>query len=156
MFNPSKRSLLGLVFCTGMVGAMAATSASPASAAPAAVTVNATLQTQTLKVTGSHFAPGSKVAIALVNTRTWKMVATGSTYAQFAIRQCSWTIRDCSEPNPAAGTISYVMHLKHLFKASNLHVLYRSAGLTGSHAVRAVAQTPSRCNKGELDCLPTS
>jgi hypothetical protein len=156
MFNPSKRSILGLVFCTGMVGAMASQSGTPVAAAHAPVAVDATLQSQTLRVTGSNFNPGSRVAIALVNTRTWKMVARGSTYAQFAIRQCSWTIRDCSEPNPAAGTVSYTMYLKHLLKASNLHVLYRSAGVTGSQAVRAVAQTPSRCDKGELDCLPTS
>jgi hypothetical protein len=156
MFNPSKRSLLALALCTGMIGAMAATSASPASAAPAAVTVNATLQTQTLKVTGSNFVPGSKVAIAVVNTSTWKMVATGSTYAQFAVRQCSpLPYPNCSEPNPLAGSISYSMHLKAVAKASDLHVLYRSAGKTGSQAVQDSVQTasPPRHCGFRADCI---
>ena len=100
MFNPSKRSILALAFCTGLVGAMAA-SASPASAATPTVTVNATLLSQTLKVTGAHFVPGNRVAIAVVNTSNWKLVAKGATYAEVAIRQCRpWSYRDCTEPNP--------------------------------------------------------
>ena len=87
----------------------------------------------TLHITGSNFAPGSQVRIAVMTTSPWKLFAKGSTYAQFAIRQCSWTYRDYSEPNPAAGTISYTMHLKSLLKTSNLVVLYRSTGHTGMH-----------------------
>lgn len=144
MLTPSKRTILGLALCTGMVGAMASQTDTPVLAAHAPITMDATLQSQTLQVTGSHFTPGSRVEIALVNTRTWKMVATGSTYAQLAIRQCSRTIRDCSESNPAAGTVTYTLQLQHLLKASNLQVLYRSAGHSGSHAVRAVAYAPPK------------
>ena len=156
MFTPSKRSILGLALCTGMIGGMAATSASPASASTAAVTVNATLLSQTLKVTGSHFTPGSKVAIAVVNTSSWKLVAKGATYAEVATRQCRpWSYRDCTEPNPLAGTISFSLHLKRAAKASDLHVLYRSAGLTGSQSVQDSTQTasPPRHCGFRADCI---
>jgi len=136
MITPLKRSILGLVLCAGTVGAMASEAAPPVAAAPAPVRVNATLQSYTLQVTGSNFKPGSWLTIGLVNARSMKLVARVSTYAQFAIRQCSWTIRDCSEPNPAAGTISYTIHLRHLVKASNLVVLYRYAGRLAMLAVK--------------------
>jgi len=138
----------------GVVGAVASQSATSIAAIPQPV-MEATLQSQTLHVTGLNFSPGGKVAIALVNTRTMKLVAKGSTHAQLAIRQCAWTIRDCSEPNPAAGTISYTMHLKRAMSASDLELLYRSAGKTRSQTVKASVQTvspPRRCGV-RADCV---
>ena len=154
MITPLKRSILGLILCAATAaGATAPGLATSSAAVPSKPTISVTarvttvylnvptpraiaVRRSTLHITGSGFTPGSRVTIAVVNTSSWKLFAKISTYAQFAIRQCSWTIRDCSEPNPAAGTISYTLHLKQVVKASNLVVLYRYAGRLAMLAVK--------------------
>ena len=74
MFTRNKRSVLGLVLCAGVVGAIASGSATSVAAIPEPV-MEATLQSQTLHLIGSNFRPGDKVAVALVNTRSMKLVA---------------------------------------------------------------------------------
>jgi hypothetical protein len=146
--------ILGLALCGTAAGAMAPGLATPSVAAPATPRIAVTAQVTTsylsmpsrdetfrtiavhrltLHITGSHFTPGSKVRIAVMNTHPWKLFAKGSTYAGFAIRQCPRAIHDCSEPNPRAGTIDYRMRFSSFPAAANLVVLYRSAGHTGMH-----------------------
>jgi len=153
MFTSRTVSILALALCAMAAGATTpalAAHAAAASAAPKVAVVghvstylatarnprrDQMVRQLTLRITGSHFVPGSRVAIALVNTRTWEIMARGSTYAGFAVRQCSWTIRDCSEPNPRAGTIDYRVLLSPAPAAPNLLVLYRSAGDAGMQGV---------------------
>ena len=152
MITSRRLSILGLALCITAAGATAPALARHVAAASAAPTVAVVghvsthyvkshnpegyaVHQMTLRITGSNFVPGGRVTIALVNIRTWEIVAKGSTYAEFAIRQCSWTIRDCSEPNPRAGTIDYRLRLSSAPAAANLVMLYRSAGRTGMHGV---------------------
>jgi hypothetical protein len=156
MFTRNKCSVLGLVLCAGVVGAIASGSATSVAAIPEPV-MEATLQSQTLHVIGSNFGPGGTVAIALVNTRAMKLVAKGSTHAQDSVvwAPCPWNYSLCAKPNPKAGTLSYTMHLKRAMSASNLELLYRSAGKTRSQAVKAAVQTvtpPPRCGVRVATC----
>jgi hypothetical protein len=137
---------------------MASGSATSVAAIPEPV-MEATLQSQTLHLTGSNFKPGGKVSIALVNTRAMKLVAKGSTYAEDAViwAMCPWDYGLCSKPNPNEGTISYTMHLKRAMAASDLELLYRSAGQTRLQEVTAAPQPvspPHQCDTRAACILP--
>ena len=91
----------------------------------------------TLRITGSHFAPGSKVGVAVINIFWWKVLARGATYAQRTTISmlCGDDGKTCSEANPRAGTINYRVWLSSAPRASNLLVLYRSPGDAGTQGV---------------------
>ena len=147
-----KLIILGLTLSAVMAGVTAPGLAAGVSAAPAtpSVAVSArvttvyltmpipgsviTLHRLTLHITGSHFAPGSTVRIAVMHTSPWKLLATASTHAQRAVIT-AWCPGHyvCSAPNPRAGTIDYRMRFSYAPAASSLVVLYRSAGHTGMH-----------------------
>jgi hypothetical protein len=90
-----------------------------------------------LRITGSNFKPGRKVGIAVINTFRWEVLAKGSTYAQRATTRvvCGHDFELCSRPNPRAGTFDYRVRLSYAPAASNLLVLYRTAGDAGMQAV---------------------
>jgi hypothetical protein len=154
VFTSRWLNIFGLALC---VTAAATTPAlvRPASASPAAPTLTAVghlgtylatarnpkqdhLVTQlTLQITGSHFAPGSKVRIAVLNTARWQVAARGWTYAQRATTTviCGHDFKTCARPNPQAGTISYRLWLSSAPRIANLLTLYRSAGASGMRHV---------------------
>jgi hypothetical protein len=112
----------------------------------------------TLHITGSHFVPGSRVSIAVLNTSRWQVIARGATPAQRATTQviCGHDFAVCSRPNPRAGTIDFRLPLGFVrhplltwvcghehevcsrpnpHVAANLLVLYRSTGDPGMERV---------------------
>ena len=90
-----------------------------------------------LHITGRDFHPGSKVALAVVNTIGWKFLARGETYADVDVvaRSCPWGHSMCWTANPRAGMIDYRIRLDNPPAASNLQVLYRSASTQGTETV---------------------
>lgn len=89
-----------------------------------------------LHITGSHFTPGHRVAIAVVDTSHWTMLFRGYTFAQDAVVSvmCPWGYYGCYKENPQAGTIERNVRLSGSPPAS-LEVLYQSAGQSGMSQV---------------------
>lgn len=152
MFTFARLSVLGLALCAMTVGGAApAFAKNPTTPVPAvAVTGHVTTQYlnsptpravaihwMTLRITGSNFLPGAKVNIGVLYTGAWELLFTGSTRAQRAMTTwvCGQEHSVCSQPNPHAGRIDYRLRLSSAPAASNLLVLYRSAGRAGTSAV---------------------
>jgi hypothetical protein len=107
-----------------------------------------------LHISGSGFAPGEKVGIAVMSSVRWAVIARGSTYAQRATTSvlCGNDFKLCSRPNPRAGKVNYQIRISSPPHAvltwicghedtvcsrlnpratSSLLVLYRSRGSSG-------------------------
>ena len=82
-----KRSFLALLIAPAAFGVTMAGSAS-AARAHQPTTVRAILQGHTVQVSGRNFAPGTRVAIALLDTRTLRSAITGSVMTEPATYQC--------------------------------------------------------------------
>jgi hypothetical protein len=145
-------SIVGLALC-GTAGAVTFGHTAPISAAPTAPTIAVTAHLTTsylpgsyqtvafhhlaLHVTGSNFAPGSRVRLAIINVARWELLRHGVTQAQPATISviCGHDFMTCSRPNPRAGRIDYRMRLNAAPRAANLLVLYRTAGDAGMQTV---------------------
>jgi hypothetical protein len=151
MFTPWKPGIRGLAVCaatagvtiTSLSGHMGAASAAAPKVAVigqvhAAVAATASHNKQlSLHITGSNFAPGSKVRIAVLNTFWLKVLAKQVVRAQPA-RMLVATPDESHmylAPNPQAGSIDYSFRLGSAPAASNLLVLYRSSGNSGMQSV---------------------
>jgi hypothetical protein len=145
MFTLRKLSILGLLLCSTVLVTAVPDLATPTSAAPRVSAVSASLQSNTVTITGSRFQPGSRVTLTLVGVissrerAVFVVLARRSTLAQYATTGCPGPGMGpgCSRPNPQAGTISIRMRLARARQAANLMVFYRSAGRTGLEAVNA-------------------
>ena len=86
-----------------------------------------------LHVTGSSFAPGSILKMALINTANLKVLARFRTYSEPAttVTLCAWGHNACSAPNPLAGKVDTTVRLEGAWDASDLRLLYRAPHITG-------------------------
>jgi hypothetical protein len=137
-----KRSLAALLIAPmalgitmpGSVSAASRGGAGPVSAARAhqPTTIRATLEGQTLHVTGGNFNPGSRVAIAVINTRTWRALFTVSAMTEAATYRClKGTSVVCGQRDPNAGDLSVEITVQRMTSPRVLAVLFRSGGEVG-------------------------
>ena len=153
MITLNKRSLLGIALCGSMLAVAAPGLAGQVSAAPYAPAISAQLRSHSVLVTGSHFAPGSRVSLALVRAGTLKMLASRTTVAQPDRIACPWPEPGCTLPNTKAGTIRVQMHFKGA--AKNLEVMYRTADGIATQTVTdsAPVANPPVCHNQAADCF---
>ena len=136
MFSARRLRILGLALCVTTAGAVLPALARHSSAASASQELQVVGHRSlyiadytrnpdrdvlayrlTLHITGSNFGSSREVGIAVVNASRWAVVARGGTHSQ------------------PAGTIDYKMLLSPAPDATDLFVLYRSAGHLGMQTV---------------------
>jgi hypothetical protein len=126
-----KRSLLALLIAPIALGAVMAGSAS-AARAHQPIAIRATLQGRTLQVTGRNFDPGTRIAIAVLDTRSWRALFAGSAMAEPATYQCrKGTSVMCGLRDPDVGELSFDTTLQRPPSPQVLAVLYRSRAEIG-------------------------
>jgi hypothetical protein len=114
--------------------ALSATMLGSASAAPAhqPIALLTTQEGRTIHITGSHFTPGATVTIAVLNTRTWHVLAAGSTRSEPAVYPCPPSANAaCGQSDPHAGRLYFQTTLRQRVSSSVLVVLYRSGNQIG-------------------------
>lgn len=131
-----KRSFLALLIAPAAFGVTMAGSAS-AARAHQPTTVRATLQGRTVQVTGRNFAPGTRVAIALLDTHTWRALFTGSVMTEATTYRCrKGTSVMCGLRDPDAGDLYLETTLQGPTRPQILAVLYRWGAAIGLGRVR--------------------
>lgn len=126
-----KRSVFALLLTAVAMGIAIS---GPASAAPAhrPITLLTTREGRTIWVTGSHFAPGALVTLAVLNTHTWQVLAAGSARSEPDKYPCPPSANAaCGQPNPSAGRLRFQTTLRQQVNSSSLLVLYRSGARVG-------------------------
>jgi hypothetical protein len=102
------------------------------------IVLQATLKGRVLHVAGRNFAPGTRVALATIDTETWQTVSKGSTMSEPAIYQCRKGAGDaCGTQDPLAGEISFEEVLPSKADKADLAVFYHSGAEIGVSQVRA-------------------
>jgi hypothetical protein len=93
--------------------------------------MQATIHGSALNLRGDNFTPGSAVAVAAIDARSWRIASRARIQAEPATYPCpTGASVFCGQRNPTAGHLDARMTV-HVRSHSQLRVLYRSGGTVG-------------------------
>jgi hypothetical protein len=125
-----------LVSLTALPILLSALTLAPVSAAPSPqASIQATIHGTSLTLRGTNFAPSTRVGIAVIDARSWHVVATARVTTEPATYNCpTGASVFCGQADPAAGQLDARITVRAP-SGSLLHLLYRAGNDVGFLAI---------------------